>query len=232
MNAAHPVATRDFQHHPLVRRVAHWALALAIFIMTGSGWRIYNASPILPFTFPEAVTLGGDGARSIVWHNDGGVANAIAWHLAGLWLFAAASLLYVGHSLVTRHLQRDLLRVTPRAFLKDFTAALRFRLDHRLGEYNAVQKVFYLGVLLAIAMMLVSGVAIWKPVQLSPLTWLLGGFQGARLIHFLFMAAIVGFVAVHVVLVAIVPRTLIAMVFGRASAPCHHGIPAEAESAP
>jgi len=219
---SHAATAREIQTHPAIRRLAHWLLALSILIMIGSGWRIYNTSPIFPFTFPETFTLGGDGAISIVHHNDGGVANAIAWHFAAMWLLGFSALLYFAHTLLTGHLRRDLLPVGPRAFLRDFVAAATFRLEHHLGEYNAVQKLFYLGVLLAIAMMIVSGLAIWKPVQLQVLTWLLGGFQGARLVHFLFMAAIVAFLVVHVALVAIVPKTLVAMVVGRASAAPHH----------
>jgi len=230
---SHDAYSADVQTHPAIRRVAHWLLALSILLMIGSGWRIYNTSPIFPFNFPEVLTLGGDGAISIVHHNDGGVANAIAWHFAAMWLLVGSVLLYLLHTVLTGHLRRDLLPVGPRAFLRDFIAAATFRLDHRLGEYNAVQKVFYLGVLLAIAMMILSGLAIWKPVQLQALTWMFGGFQGARLVHFLFMVAIVGFLVVHVTLVAIVPKTLLAMVVGRASAASHqipagepHNIPA------
>jgi thiosulfate reductase cytochrome b subunit len=219
---SHDASLPDVQTHPAIRRVAHWLLALSILIMIGSGWRIYNTSPIFPFNFPETFTLGGDGAIAIVHHNDGGVANAIAWHFAAMWLLAGSVLLYFLHTLVTGHLRRDLLPVGPRSFLRDFIAAATFRLDHRLGEYNAVQKVFYLGVLSAIAMMFVSGLAIWKPVQFQFLTWMFGGFQGARLVHFLFMVAIVGFLVVHVTLVAIVPKTLVAMVVGRASSAPHH----------
>jgi len=211
----------EIQSHPLIRRVAHWLLALSIVIMVGSGWRIYNTSPIFPFSFPEMFTLGGDGAIAIVHHNDGGVANAIAWHFAAMWLLGASVLLYFLHTLFTGHLRRDLLPVGPRLFWRDFSAAATFRLEHRLGEYNAVQKVFYLGVLLAIAIMILSGLAIWKPVQLQFLTWMFGGFQGARLVHFLFMSAIVGFMVVHLALVAIVPKTLVAMVTGRATGAPH-----------
>jgi thiosulfate reductase cytochrome b subunit len=105
-------------------------------------------------------------------------------------------------------------------------AALRFRLEHRLGEYNAVQKAAYWGVLAAVALMIVSGIAIWKPVQSYPLEILFGGFPGARIVHFLGMAAIVLFLVVHVALTLIVPRTLLAMVVGRASEP-RHGVSSE-----
>ena len=210
---------RDVQRHPAVLRVAHWLMALAILIMIGSGWRIYNASPILPFNFPIWLTLGGAPQRSVVWHNDAGVANAIAWHLAGIWLLGASFLLYVAYGLLSGHLRRDFLPVRPREFARDFLAAVRLRLRHRLGHYNAVQKAFYWGALLAITMMVLSGLAIWKPVQLQFLAWLFGGFQGARIVHFVVMTAIVLFLLVHVALVVLVPRTLVAMVTGRAAAP-------------
>ena len=102
--------------------------------------------------------------------------------------------------------------------LRDTLAALQFRLPHRLGAYNAVQKTLYLGVLTAGVIMVLSGLAIWKPGQFQELTWLFGGFDVARVIHFLGMAAIVMFLIVHVALVVIVPKTLPPMITGRALA--------------
>ena len=218
---------RDVQRHAAVLRVAHWLLALAILVMIGSGWRIYNASPIFPFSFPVAITLGGAPQRSLVWHNDPGVANAIAWHLAGIWLLGASFLLYLTYGILSGHFRRDFLPLRPRDVARDFVAAATLRLQHRLGHYNAVQKASYCGTLLAITMMVLSGLAIWKPVQLQPLAWVFGGFQGARIVHFVFMSAIVAFLVVHVALVAIVPKTLVAMVFGRASAPVPDPRPGE-----
>lgn len=218
---------RDVQRHSAVLRIAHWLMALAVIIMIGSGWRIYNASPIFPFSFPIAVTLGGAPPRSVVWHNESGTANAIAWHLAGIWLLGGSFLLYTAHGVVSGHFRRDFLPLRPRDFIRDFVAAATLRLNHRLGHYNAVQKASYWGALLAITMMVLSGIAIWKPVQLQPLVWLFGGFQGARIVHFLLMSAIVAFLVVHVVLVALVPKTLVAMVFGRASAAVRKPQPGE-----
>jgi len=68
---------------------------------------------------------------------------------------------------------------------------------------------------------ILSGLSIWKPVQLKELTWLFGGYEFARVVHFFGMAAIVGFLVVHLALTALVPKTLVAMVFGRVSAPPH-----------
>ena len=102
-------------------------------------------------------------------------------------------------------------------FLATFLRHCAASLGHQLGEYNAVQKVFYWGVLAAILVTILSGLSIWKPVQLQWLTWLFGGYEFARVVHFFGMAAIVGFLVVHLSLTALVPKTLVAMVVGRAS---------------
>jgi thiosulfate reductase cytochrome b subunit len=208
---------RDEQIHPLSRRILHWVMALSILVMIGSGWRIYNASPIFDFTFPEWITLGGDVGDSLARHGDPGVASAIAWHFAAMWTLAVAYILFLLWGIVSGHFWRDFLPVGPRSVMRDMVAALRFRLEHRLGEYNAVQKMAYWGVLAAVAVMLLSGIAIWKPVQTYPLEALFGGFQGARVVHFLVMAGIVFFLLIHVGLTLLVPRTLLAMVVGRAT---------------
>lgn len=201
--------------HALTLRIAHWVMALSILLLIGSGWRIYNASPIFPFSFPLAITIGGDEQVALEWHNDPGVATAIAWHFAAIWLLFGSFLLFLGYGILSGHFRRDFLPLRPHDFVRDFLDAARFRLAHHLGAYNAVQKAFYWGVTLATMMMILSGLAIWKPVQLYPLVVLFGGFQGARLIHFLFMAATVGFLVVHITLVILVPKTLLAMTLGR-----------------
>jgi thiosulfate reductase cytochrome b subunit len=220
--------TLEVQKHPLSVRILHWVMAISMLIMIGSGWRIYNASPIFDFTFPEWITLGGDVEMSLARHSDPGVASAIAWHFAAMWLLAGSYTLFVLRGILSGHFRRDFLPVGPRSVARDLAAALRFRLVHRLGEYNAVQKVAYWGALAAVAVMILSGIAIWKPVQSYPLELLFGGFQGARLVHFLVMAGIVFFLIVHVVLTFLVPRTLLAMVVGRATAPGHAAAPEDA----
>ena len=209
----------DIQRHPAPVRLAHWLQALAIFVMVGSGWRIYNSAPIFNFRFPIWVTLGGNPLLSKVAHMDPGVANALNWHFTGMWLLALSYLLFVLHGLISGHFWQDLLPVRPREIFHDLIAALTFRLDHRLGIYNAVQKALYWGVLFAILMMIATGLSIWKPVQLSWLVWLFGGYPTARVLHFLFMGAIVAFTVVHVALVILVPKTMLAMVLGRATEP-------------
>ncbi|MGF6856699.1 thiosulfate reductase cytochrome b subunit [Paraburkholderia sp. CI3] len=95
-------------------------------------------------------------------------------------------------------------------------AALTARLSHDdLSRYNAVQKLAYLFVLFDLSLLIASGLALWKPVQLPFLRDLLGGFDDARVVHFFAMVTLVGFVAVHVVMVAIVPRSLLTMIRGK-----------------
>jgi thiosulfate reductase cytochrome b subunit len=213
----------EVQTHSVAIRITHWLMALSIVIMIGSGWRIYNASPIFGFSFPEQFTLGGDVEAALALHNDPGVASAIAWHFAAMWLLAASYLGFMLWNIGSGHFRRDFLPVGPVSFWRDFYAAARFRLEHRLGEYNAVQRVAYWGVLFAVAVMLLSGIAIWKPVQTYPLETLFGGFQGARIVHFLFMVAIALFIVIHVALVILVPKTFLAMTLGKATARPHTG---------
>ena len=195
---------REAVIHPLYVRITHWINALALLIMIGSGWQIYNASPLFAFTFPGSVTLGG-------W-----LAGGLLWHFAAMWLLIANGLVYVVLGLATGRLRRKLLPIRPAEVVRDVAAALTGRLSHDdLARYNAVQKALYAGVLLAGVVIVASGFAIWKPVQLQELTALLGGYEGARLVHFFAMAAIVLFLVVHVVMALLVPRSLRAMIRGR-----------------
>ncbi len=172
--------------------------------MIGSGWQIYNAAPLFGFTFPRSVTLGG-------W-----LAGGLLWHFAAMWLLIANGLVYVVLGFATGRFRRKLLPIRPSEVMRDAAAALKGRLSHDdLGRYNAVQKALYAGVLLAGVVIVASGFAIWKPVQLQELTALLGGYEGARLVHFFAMAIIVLFLVVHVVMVFLVPRSLRAMIRGR-----------------
>jgi thiosulfate reductase cytochrome b subunit len=202
MHPPSPRAARPI--HPLVVRITHWVNALAMLIMIASGWRIYNASPIFgEWSFPKAITLGG-------W-----LGGALQWHFAGMWLLVANGLVYLTYGLASGHLRRRLLPLRPREIGRDFVAALTFRLRHDPGVYNAVQRLLYVVVLLVGIVIVLSGLAIWKPVQFAPLTAVMGGYDTARIVHFLAMAGIVSFVAVHLALVLLVPKTLPTMIIGR-----------------
>jgi len=190
--------------HPPYVRVTHWINAVAIMAMVGSGWEIYNASPLFPFSFPRSITLGG-------W-----LAGALLWHFAAMWLFVGNGLVYVILGAATGRFRRRLLPIGPADFIRDLRAALSGRLTHDdLSVYNAVQKALYVGVILAGIVIVASGLAIWKPVQLRELTALFGGYDTARFVHFFTMAAIVVFLAIHVAMAIIVPKSLRAMIRGR-----------------
>lgn len=191
--------------HPLIVRITHWVNVLAVLMMVTSGWRIYNASPLFDFTFPSDLTLGG-------W-----LAGALQWHFAAMWLLALNGLVYVAYGVVSGHFRRKLLPVSPRAVLRDVRDALRGKLAHDdLSVYNAAQRAAYLAVILLLAVLVLSGLAIWKPVQLQELAALMGGYEGARLVHFVAMVTLVAIVVVHVVMVILVPRTFPTMITGRA----------------
>ena len=190
--------------HSIWVRLTHWINALAMVLMIGSGWEIYNASPLFPFVFPPAVTLGG-------W-----LAGALLWHYAAMWFLAVNGVVYLLLGIVTGRFRRKLIPIRPGELLADAKAALTGNLTHNdLSVYNAVQKLFYLGVLLAGIVVVLSGLAIWKPVQLQELTALFGGYDAARYVHVFAMAAIVGFLVVHAVMSFLVPKSLRAMITGR-----------------
>jgi len=190
--------------HPLWVRITHWINAVAMLVMIGSGWEIYNASPLFPFSFPSSITLGG-------W-----LAGALLWHFAAMWVLAINGLVYLILGLATGRFRRKLLPIRPRQVIADARAALTFRLAHDdLAVYNAVQRLLYAGIIVVAVVIVLSGLSIWKPVQLQELTALFGGYDAARYVHFVCMALIVAFLVVHILLALIVPKSLRAMVTGR-----------------
>jgi thiosulfate reductase cytochrome b subunit len=189
--------------HPLTVRITHWVNAYAMICMIMSGWMIYNASPLFAFRFPIWATLGG-------W-----LGGAIAWHLACMWLLVGNGLVYGIYGLISGHFRGSLLPLWPGEILGDARDAVRFQLRHRIGEYNAVQRLAYVAVLILGIRAVASGLALWKPVQLHTLTAAFGGYDVARRVHFAVMAGIVGFILLHLVLVLLVPRTLSGMLTGR-----------------
>lgn len=190
--------------HPLIVRATHWLNALATVVMIMSGWGIHNAYPTLPFRFPEIVTLGS------------GLAGALQWHFAAMWLLAINGAVYLSYGALSGRFRRKLLPIYPSDIIRDVRAALTGQLAHDdLSVYNAVQRLLYASVIGAGVLIVISGLAIWKPVQFRILTTLLGDFDAARLIHFASMTAIVLFLAVHVVMALLVPSSLRSMILGR-----------------
>ncbi|MGG1948048.1 cytochrome b/b6 domain-containing protein [Trinickia sp. NRRL B-1857] len=190
--------------HPVWVRIFHWINAVAVIGMCLSGWQVYDASPIFgAVTFPRAITLGG-------W-----LGGALRWHFAVMWILLANLLVYLVLNVATGRLHKKLLPLDVRGIASDFVAALRGKLSHdNLDRYNAVQKLAYLVVIADLVIAVLSGLAIWKPVQLPLLQTLMGGYDNARVVHFFAMSVLVGFFVVHIVMVALVPRSLLTMIRG------------------
>ena len=186
-------------------RTAHWINAVAMILMIMSGWQIYNASPLFNFLhFSKSITLGD-------W-----LGGALLWHFAAMWLLMVNGLVYVVLGFATGRFRRKLLPITPGGVISDAKAALTGKLSHDdLTKYNYVQKLLYAGIIVVGVVIVLSGLSIWKPVQLQYLTALFGGYDVARYVHFICMAAICAFLVVHVALALLVPKSLRAMIIGR-----------------
>jgi len=197
-------ASKPVVIHPLWLRVVHWLNALAVLMMAASGWRIYNASPLFAFEFPGDITLGG-------W-----LGGALQWHFAAMWLFGFNGLIYLLLNWLTGRFKEKYWPLSFTALVRDLAQALRGRLQHAdLRHYNMVQRMAYGFVMFDGVMLTISGLVLWKSVQFPLLRELLGGYDTARYLHFLAMASLMGFVVLHVVMVALVPKTLLAMIRGR-----------------
>jgi thiosulfate reductase cytochrome b subunit len=200
----HAATTLSKAIQPAWVRIVHWINAVAMIMMIMSGWQIYNASPLFDFTFSRSITLGG-------WLGGG-----LLWHFAAMWMLVVNGLVYLGVGLITGRFRRKLLPLTASGVIADARAALTGRLSHDdLTTYNNVQKLLYAGIIVVGIVVVLSGLSIWKPVQLQWLTALFGGYDAARYVHFACMAAIVAFLAVHVALALLVPKSLRAMIIGR-----------------
>ena len=185
-------------------RTVHWINAVAMILMITSGWQIYNASPLFNFSFSSSITLGG-------W-----LGGALLWHFAAMWLLMVNGLIYLALGFATGRFARKLLPITPQGVLADTKAALTGKLSHDdLSKYNYVQKLLYAGIIVVGVVIVLSGLSIWKPVQLQYLTALFGGYDVARYVHFICMSLICAFLIVHVALAVLVPKSLRAMIIGR-----------------
>jgi thiosulfate reductase cytochrome b subunit len=190
--------------HPAWLRLTHWINVFAVFVLVTSGWRIYNASPIFHFTFPEGLTSGR-------W-----LGGALLLHFAAMWVLFINGLIYLAMNIFSGRLRRQFFPVHLGQIFKDFFAALKGKLAHDdLRHYNAVQKFAYLVVIADLVLVVLSGLVVWKSVQFPTLRVLMGGFDNARIVHFFAMSILVAFFVVHVAMVALVPRTFLTMIRGR-----------------
>ena len=187
----------------------HWINALTMIVLIMSGWAIYNDEVIFGWLhFPSWMTMGG------------GPEGALQWHFLAMWVLVANGIAYLAYGFSTGRFRRKLLPIRIAEIIAEMRRALALELAHDdLTHYNAVQRVLYVGIIVVVILQVVSGLVIWKPVQFSELAILFYDFQGARLVHFLGMVAIVGFLLLHVALALIVPKTLVAMITGGPDVP-------------
>lgn len=190
--------------HPVAIRIMHWVNAIVMMVMITSGWGIYDDDVIV-----HGLHFSG------FWRLGSWAAPSLNWHLAGMWFFGINGLVYLIYGIISGRLRERLLPIRPREVVKTMRDTLHFKIAHEdLTVYNAVQKILYIVAILASINQGLSGLAIWKPVQFSPLVALYGGFQSARVFHFSGMVVIVGFLIVHVLLALLVPKTIWAMLAG------------------
>jgi thiosulfate reductase cytochrome b subunit len=182
----------------------HWINAAVMMVMITSGWGIYDDDVII-----HGLHFSG------FWRLGDWAAWSLNWHLAGMWFFGINGLVYLIYGLVTGRFRERLLPIRWRDIIHTVIDTLHFKFAHEdLTVYNAVQKILYIVVIFAGIDQVLTGLAIWKPVQFSGLVTLFGGFQSARVFHFAGMVVIVGFVILHVVVALLVPKTIWAMLGG------------------
>ncbi len=192
------------QVHPLWLRCCHWINAIAVTVMLLSGWRIYNASPLLPFSFPAYLTLGN-------W-----LGGALQWHFAMMWVLVINGAIYFSIGIASGYFRRKYFPLSLYQLKEDVKQALRGKLQHAdPRQYNMVQKIAYSLLLFDGIGLVLSGLVLWKSVQFPLLSMLLGGYEAARYIHFICMSAMVLFIVIHLQMVLLVPRTLLTMLRGR-----------------
>ena len=209
---------------PRLIRATHWAHLVLFALMAGSGLRILAAYPYLGPHGAQYRWYPLQGASPPGFLTVGGwLAGARHWHFAFGWLFVANALVYVAYLLASGEWRRRLFwpprdaRNAWGTLLHDLR--IRKEAPAPVGLYNGMQRLSYTGVLLTAPLLVLSGLAMYKPVQLPRLTALVGGYDAARTIHLGVLAALALFTLVHVVQVALHPRTLADMTVGREGRP-------------
>jgi len=189
--------------HPLFVRITHWINAFAAIAMLMSGVRIYNASPLYDFRFPPDLTLGG-------W-----LGGALAWHFAVMWLLVINGVLYLLYGIFSGHFIRRLFNIGAMSAYRNVKLEMKHLLLHGTGEYNLIQRFLYIAVVVDMGMLFFSGLALWKPVQFQGLAAWMGGYEGARRIHFLGMAILAFFIILHVSVAFAIKGSVSSMINGR-----------------
>ena len=191
--------------HRLITRWTHWINFPLLFVMIWSGFLIYWAY--------RAYRIGIGGFSLFHFFPDWlfnalsmdhRLAEGMAVHFFFMWFFAINGILYVGYTVFSgawremipnRRSFREALQVT----LYDFGLSKSQPPAHK---YNAAQRIAYTAIVVMGLGSLVTGLAIYRPTQLSWLTHLLGGYQMARWEHFLLTIGYLAFFVIHVAQVA------------------------------
>ncbi|HEV3207943.1 MAG TPA: cytochrome b/b6 domain-containing protein [Terriglobales bacterium] len=193
--------TEAVYEHPLVVRLCHWVNAVALFVMIGSGFQIFRAFPSFGAKIPQKDLLHWPQAFAL----GGWLGGALQWHLTFMWIYIATGTLYIGYQVFSGNyrqvlfVRRDIPGVWPMVrhyFLFGPKPPAR-------EVYNPLQKHAYTSAIALGVLSVLTGFAVWKPVQFSWLAWMMGGFHLARLWHFLVMWAILAFVFGHLIMVAL-----------------------------
>jgi Ni/Fe-hydrogenase b-type cytochrome subunit len=205
------------RHHWIVR-VTHWVNVLAFMLMVGSGLRIFNAYPAFARKGERFCCYPFDGSPIPAWLTFGGwLGGARHWHFAMMWLLVVNGLVYLAF-VYTHGEWRDL--VPRRGVIRDALEMTKFylfvRKDHpHQGKHNALQRLAYFILPVLGVVQVLTGIALWKPVQLAWLTSLFGGYVWARYWHFMSMLGLVFLAIGHVFMVfAVDPYSIPAMITG------------------
>jgi Ni/Fe-hydrogenase b-type cytochrome subunit len=191
-------------HHPLIIRLTHWINTFALLVMITSGLRIYNASPVFDFRIPADLTLGG-------W-----LGGARQWHFFAMWILATNGVIYFIYNITTKHGRQTTLfrRSDASGILPMILYYLRIRKEHPAqAKYNALQKAAYTTAPVLALGTILTGIAIYWPVQFSGITAFFGGYDTARVWHFLFTMSLVGFIGGHLLMVIIAGWTNFLSIF-------------------
>jgi thiosulfate reductase cytochrome b subunit len=203
---------------PLAIRLNHWLNVLLIVIMAGSGLEIFAAYPALGARGGQYDWYPWQNVAPPNWLTIGGwLAGARHWHFAIAWFLVLNGCIYIAYFFLSGEWRRRLFlpQRDARNALLMFGYYLRvLRTPPAVDFYNGLQRFAYTGVLILITIQVLSGLAIYKPVQLHWLLTIFVNYDVARVVHLAGLVLLALFVAVHVVMVSLHPRDLAAMVTG------------------
>ncbi len=187
--------------HPFIVRLCHWVNAVALLVLVFSGLQIFRAFPSFGAKIPQKDLLHWPKAYAL----GGWLGGGLQWHLTFMWIYIGTGLLYLTYEIFSRNykqvlfMPRDIRGVWPMVHHYFFFGPKPYVRE----AYNPLQKLAYTSAIVLGALSVLTGLAIWKPVQFSWLAWLMGGFHWARLWHFAVMWAILAFLFGHLVMVVL-----------------------------